>query len=84
VDSPVTQEGYLQVYNVLSIWEEENNLGDGKNIGIPNISYCSPMMRALVTNSITFSPQLVASTITTVIREVNIFYLVSAPSEISC
>jgi broad specificity phosphatase PhoE len=61
VDSPLTQDGYLQAFNVLSKWQEENSLADGECIGIPNVSYVSPMMRALVTNSITFATQLNAS-----------------------
>lgn len=72
VDSPLTQDGYLQAFNVLSKWQEENSLDAGKCIGIPDISYVSPMTRALVTNSITFSPQLNASggpTIQTVVHE---------------
>ncbi|KDR73940.1 hypothetical protein GALMADRAFT_99679 [Galerina marginata CBS 339.88] len=72
VDAPLTQDGYLQAFNVLSKWQEENSLADGQCLGIPNVSYCSPMIRALVTNSITFFPQLAASggpTIQTVVHE---------------
>ena len=81
VDPPLTQDGYLQAFNVLSKWQEENSLADGENIGIPNISYVSPMTRALVTNSITFATQLNASggpTIQTVVHEVCTFFTSSA------
>ena len=56
-------------------------MADGESIGIPNISYVSPMMRALVTNNITFAPQLNASggpTIQTVVHEVHTLFTISA------
>ena len=39
------------------MWSQESSLKDG-GIGIPTISYCSPLTRCLVTNSITFAPLL--------------------------
>ena len=41
------------------MWKNESSLEDG-GIGIPTISYCSPLTRCLVTNSITFTPLLAA------------------------
>lgn len=70
-DSPLTQDGFLQASNVQAMWTKENSLDKG-GIGIPTISYCSPLMRCLSTNSISFAPQLDASggpTINTVVYE---------------
>ncbi|KAF8816208.1 hypothetical protein BYT27DRAFT_7077738 [Phlegmacium glaucopus] len=70
-DSPLTQEGYLKARNVQTHWTTENSLDKG-GIGIPQISYCSPLMRCLVTNTVSFTPQLAADggpTINTVVYE---------------
>ncbi|KAF8816210.1 hypothetical protein BYT27DRAFT_6467163 [Phlegmacium glaucopus] len=70
-DSPLTQNGYLQACNVEAHWTTENSLAKG-GIGIPQISYCSPLMRCLVTNTLSFSPQLDADggpTINTVVYD---------------
>ena len=39
------------------MYTTENSLTNG-GIGIPEISYCSPSMRTMATNSITFAPLL--------------------------
>lgn len=59
-DPMLTQEGYFQASKIEDMWKEENSLKEG-GIGIPQISYCSPLTRCLVTNSITFTPQLAAN-----------------------
>ena len=40
------------------MFTQENSLGGGNDLGIPEISYCSPLMRCLATNTITFAPLL--------------------------
>ena len=56
-DAQLIQDGFLQVSKVQNMWSQESSLKDG-GIGIPTISYCSPLTRCLVTNSITFAPLL--------------------------
>ena len=56
-DPPLTQKGYIQACNVQAMYTTENSLPDG-GVGIPEISYCSPEMRTMATNSITFAPLL--------------------------
>ena len=51
------------------MWITESSLPNG-GIGVPQISYCSPLTRAMVTNTIIFSKQLEAGTIHTVVVEV--------------
>ena len=54
------------------MWKHESSLKDG-GIGIPSVSYCSPLTRCLVTNSVTFTPLLAAEEgprINTVVVEV--------------
>lgn len=56
-DAQLVQNGLFQVSRVQHMWTHENSLDDG-GIGIPPISYCSPLTRCLATNSITFTPWL--------------------------
>ena len=72
-DPALTQDGYLQVTDVHDMWMTESSLPNG-GIGVPQISYCSPLTRCMVTNSITFSKQLEAGLINTVVVEVFLFF----------
>jgi len=49
-DPSLTQLGCLDAMNAHAAWEEEKIA----QIGLPNISYCSPLSRALLTNTLTF------------------------------
>lgn len=72
IDAQLVQHGLFQVSRVQHMWSHENSLQDG-GIGIPPISYCSPLTRCLATNSITFTPWLAAKEgpkINTVVVEV--------------
>ena len=72
IDAQLVQDGFFQVSRVQHMWKHESSLKDG-GIGIPTVSYCSPLTRCLVTNSITFTPLLAAEEgpkINTVVVEV--------------
>ncbi|KAM6493128.1 hypothetical protein JOM56_011262 [Amanita muscaria] len=56
-DAQLVQNGLFQVSRVQHMWTHENSLDEG-GIGIPPVSYCSPLTRCLATNSITFTPWL--------------------------
>jgi len=58
-DAQLIQNGFFQVSKVQDMWRQESSLTDG-GIGIPTVSYCSPLTRCLATNSITFTPLLAA------------------------
>ena len=73
-DPALVQGGLLEVSNVHDMWITESSLPNG-GIGVPEISYCSPLTRCLVTNSITFSKQLEAESIDTIVVEVFLFFL---------
>ena len=67
--------------NVHAMWEEEKKA----NIGLPQISYCSPLSRALLTNTITFGTEVYydsdqAPEMTTTIVEVSHHCLISSTS----
>ncbi|KAF9002164.1 hypothetical protein BDQ17DRAFT_1357547 [Cyathus striatus] len=53
VDPDVTQTGFITALQVRQIWEQELAAG----LGLPQISYSSPLTRALVTNTLTFGPE---------------------------
>ena len=68
--------------NVHAMWEEEKKA----NIGLPQISYCSPLSRALLTNTITFGTEVYYDSntqpeITTTIVEVSHHCLISYTSK---
>jgi len=67
-DAALTQDGLMQVTDTHDMWMTESSLPNG-GIGVPQISYCSPLSRAMCTHSITFSQQLEAATIRTVVVE---------------
>jgi len=50
-DAALTQTGFLQCQHVRSVWIQELAAG----IGLPQISYSSPLTRCMVVNTITFS-----------------------------
>ena len=54
-DPELTQNGYLDASNVHSVWVQEQS---DANIGLPQISYCSPLTRCLATNTITFGTEV--------------------------
>ena len=71
-DPDLTQQGILDAMNIHARWEEEKKA----NIGLPQLSYCSPLSRALLTNTITFGTEVYydsdqAPEITTIIVEVS-------------
>jgi len=49
-DPQLVLEGLLQAQHVQSVWASELAAG----IGLPQLSYCSPLTRTLATNTITF------------------------------
>ena len=53
-DPDLTQQGVLDCMNVHVMWETEKKA----NIGLPQISYCSPLYRALLTNTISFGVEV--------------------------
>jgi broad specificity phosphatase PhoE len=61
-DAPLTQEGLIQSFNVQTMWTTENSLREGTaGIGIPQISYCSPLTRCLETHTVSFASLLGAA-----------------------
>ena len=75
-DDNLIQDGFLQVAKVQDVWKDENSIKDDKGnavsgIGLPTISYTSPLTRCLVTNSVTFTPFLGADGFKTVVVEVS-------------
>ena len=61
-DAPLTQEGLIQSFNVQTMWTTENSLREGTaGIGIPQISYCSPLARCLETHTVSFASLLGAA-----------------------
>jgi len=55
-DAALTQKGYVQAGLVRAEWDSARSENPG--IGLPQLSFCSPMRRALATNSISFSSEL--------------------------
>ena len=53
-DPDLTQQGTLDTMNVHVMWEKEKKA----NIGLPQISFCSPLYRALLTNTISFGVEV--------------------------
>jgi len=56
-DAALSQKGCIQAALVRDVWDSarcEHPVG----IGLPQLSFCSPMRRALTTNTITFSKEL--------------------------
>ena len=78
-DDQLLQDGFIEVTKVQDMWKDENSIKDDKGnavpgIGIPTISYTSPLTRCLVTNSVTFTTPLGTdggSEINTVVVEVS-------------
>ena len=78
-DDQLLQDGFIEVTKVQDMWKDENSIEDDDGnavagIGIPTISYTSPLTRCLVTNSVTFTTPLGAdggSEINTVVVEVS-------------
>lgn len=54
VDAELTQRGYIEASLVEEMWTKEL----AADIGLPSISYCSPLTRCLETNSISFGQSL--------------------------
>jgi hypothetical protein len=67
-------EGHMDAAHVNLVWAQE----DKAQIGLPQISYCSPFTRCLVTSAITFGPQVYGNDaikeLNTVVVEVGVFF----------
>ena len=86
IDAQLIQDGFFQVSMVQNMWRQESSLKDG-GIGIPTVSYCSPLTRCLVTNSITFAPLLAAKEgprIKTVVVEVCLLWCRDSFTQFPC
>jgi len=69
-DAQLVQDGIIQAQHVRSVWVTELAAG----IGLPQVSWCSPFTRVLVTNTITLgdlpgNPQLVQTVVVEDCRE---------------
>ncbi|KIJ98874.1 hypothetical protein K443DRAFT_133282 [Laccaria amethystina LaAM-08-1] len=56
-DAALSQKGCIQAALVRNVWDSART-EDPVGIGLPQLSFCSPMRRALTTNTITFSREL--------------------------
>ncbi|PPQ99271.1 hypothetical protein CVT26_014104 [Gymnopilus dilepis] len=78
-DASLTQKGFLQAFNVQAVWAAEESLPNNTEIGIPDLSFCSPLTRCLITHTITFAPQLQDSRLHSVVDDLFREKIVSDP-----
>jgi hypothetical protein len=78
-DAELTQQGFLDAANVHTLGVKEQAEA---NIGLPQISDCSPFTRTLITNTITFGVEVYGSNppkLSTLVVEVSIPAFICQP-----